>query len=120
MAKDFALHPDTWDIYLDDTNDWVMVEDEDEVIQRVAVALKTHRGEWLFDTDLGLDYRGTIMVKNPDLELITGLIRALIVSVEDVTGITQLSLDYDGAARTLDVTGQVTTIYGPAALGVTL
>lgn len=120
MAKDLALHPDTWDIYLDDSNDWVMVEDADEVIQRVAVALKTHRGEWLFDTDLGLPYRDSIMAKNPDLEQIQGLIRALIISVDEVTGINQLTLDYNGTARELTVNASISTIYGPAGLGVTV
>jgi hypothetical protein len=120
MSKDFALHPETWDIYTDESNDWVTVEDADEVVQRVAVALKTHRGEWLFDTDLGLPYREEIMVRNPDLERITGLVRALIISIEDVTSITQLQLDYNGSARTMRVEGQITTIYGPAGLGVTL
>lgn len=120
MAKDLALHPDTWDIYTDDSGDWVMVEGADEVAQRVSVALKTHRGEWLFDTGLGLPYRESIMVKNPNIERIQGLARALIVSIDDVTGITKLPLLYNAAERTLRVEGQITTIYGPAALGVTL
>jgi hypothetical protein len=120
MAKDLALHPNTWDIYLDDANDWVMVEDADEVIQRVAVALKTHRGEWLFDTDAGLPYREEIMVRNPDLPRITGLIRALITSIDGVTSIKQLRLDHDESARKLSVYGTVATEYGPADFGVTL
>lgn len=120
MATDFALDQAAWDIYLDETGDWAKVTGAKEVAQRVAVALKTHKGEWLFDTDLGLDYRGVIMVRNPDIPQITGLIRALINSVEDVTGIKQLRLDYDGSARKLGVSGTITTIYGPADFGVTL
>ncbi len=111
--KDFKIDPATWDLVVEN-GDFVMVEDADEVAQRVAVALKTHRGEWLFDTDLGLPYREEIMVRNPDTERITGLIRALITGIEDVTGLTQLNLDYNGTQRTMQVTGTISTIYGPA------
>jgi hypothetical protein len=117
--KDFKLDTATWDLVVEN-GDFVLVEDADEVAQRVAVALKTHQGEWLFDTDLGLPYREEIMVKNPDLERITGLIRALIIGIEDVTGITQLRLNYSGSARTLQVEGTITTIYGPAAIEAVL
>ena len=120
MAKDLALDQSTWDIYLDETNDWVWVEGAAEVAQRVAVALKAHEGEWLFDTDAGLPYRSEIMVRNPDIPRLTGLIRALIVSVDGVDSIRQLRLDYAGSARTLAVTGSITTIFGPANFGVTL
>ncbi len=120
MAKDLKIDTETWDIILDDSNDWELVEDADEVAQRVAVALKWHRGEWLFNTDLGLPYRDQIMVKNPQLDQIRGIMRTLITGIEDVEALTQLELDYSPTERKLRVSGTISTIYGPATFGAAL
>jgi hypothetical protein len=71
-----------------------------EMKQRIGIALKTHRGEWLFNVDLGLPYLDEIMVKDPNLDQITSAVRAYLVNdVEGVVGVRSLAVSLDRATR---------------------
>jgi hypothetical protein len=109
----------TWDLVVED-NGFAIVEDEDEVAQRVAIATKTHLGEWTFDTDLGLPWMGEILVKDPNIPRITDRFRALWVGIQGVVSVLTLNLAYDPALRHLRVDGAIDTIFGEATVGLTL
>ena len=110
----------TWDLVIGDDLDLETVEDEFEVAQRCAVATRTHKGEWAYDTDEGLDWLGEILVKAPNIPRITDRIRALWFSIEGVTEILKLVLTPDYGDRDLLIDGAINTIYGPADIRFTV
>jgi len=79
--KDFLLDNLNNDLVIDETSNFVFVEDESLVAQRVVQRLETGTNEWLFDTELGIDYLGQVLVKAPDL----GVIRAMFISEVNTT-----------------------------------
>ncbi len=92
------------------------VDDPDpiaEMIQRVAIAIKTHLGEWLFDTTLGLPYTEEILVKNPNLDQIATRVRGYLATrVEGVTGVRKVELSLNDVTRKMTWTIDVETDSG--------
>lgn len=80
----------------------------EEVAQRIRLSCLTHAGEWFLDADFGVPWRERILVHNPNLTLIEGLLRAEINGVPGVVRINRFSLDYDPSARTLSAEYEVT------------
>ena len=66
-----------------------------EMIQRIIMAIKTHLGERLLNTDDGLPWTEEILVKAPNLSQITSRARAYIASIEGVTKVIQLDIVWD-------------------------
>lgn len=64
----------------------------DLVAQRVKRRLQTQSGEWCWNTTLGIDYRGAVMRKAPDLSFVRDLIVAALASVEGVSRIKSCTL----------------------------
>lgn len=79
--------------------------------QNVETALYLLQGEWFLDTDAGIAYLQRITRRPADLVYAESVIRAAILDVDDVTGITSFSLNLNTATRTLSVSALVTTIY---------
>ena len=73
-----------------------------EVIQRVVVAIKTHTGEKLLNTALGLPWSEEILIKNPNLSQITSYARAYLLSIEGVVGVVKLAITIDTVAREMN------------------
>jgi hypothetical protein len=96
---DFYLNWSTWDaevtggkireINIDGT------DGIEEMKQRIAIAIKTHRGECFFNTDLGLPWTTEILVKAPNLTRITALARRYLLSIEGVEGVRKLELSFN-------------------------
>jgi hypothetical protein len=116
---DLKIDTATWDLIVEN-GELATVEDGDEIAQRVAVATKTHLGEWTFDTDLGLQWFGEIFVRDPNIPRITDRFRALWIGIDGVTAILALELIHDPIARSLTVNGTINTEFGPAAVGLAL
>lgn len=85
------------------------VSDRDTVIgQRIAVRLRRWRGEWSFDTRLGMDWE-TLLQKGTT----TGQLRAAIIReislVPGVRAVTEMSVTV-GANRVATVSGRVSVV----------
>jgi hypothetical protein len=122
MATDLKIDTSpggTWDLVVTD-GEFEIVEAEDEVAQRVAVATKTHLGEWTFDTDLGLPWIGEILVRDPNIPRIRNRFSALWSGIAGVDKVLSLGLEFDESARELTVTGSIRTVFGDANLVITL
>jgi hypothetical protein len=92
----FDLHlSDAHDVYLDETGNLALVTGPDLVAQRLDISLNTHLGEWLLDTSFGVDYRGQILVKNPDFTVIRSVFADVITGTDGVSDLLQLDLDTD-------------------------
>lgn len=81
----------------------LMVSGAEYVRQKIACRLKFFLGEWFLDLREGVPYYRDVFVQNPDLNLIRSIFRAVILSVQDVQGVTALTLAYDPRLRTLGV-----------------
>lgn len=83
-----------------------------EMKQRIIMAIKTHLGERLLNTDTGLPWTEEILVKNPNLAQITSRARAYLMTIEGVTRVIQLDIVLDSETREMDWTINVETTSG--------
>ena len=102
------------DILLDSSGDLKVSEGGDisltqSVRQAIVIRLKWFLSEWRLGPDLGLDYWGTVLVKNPNYVKIRQAIRDEILSVEEVTAVNEVKLDHDARTRTLTVRYEAVT-----------
>jgi len=83
------------------------------VCQRLRMRLGTWLSEWFLDIRKGIDYRGQVFVKRPDLSVISALMREQIVTCPDVVALDYFRPVWDRATRHLSVSFRASTIYGP-------
>jgi len=119
---DYALDTTIWGLTVSGSRVTEVSDGIEEMIQRICIALKTHLGEKMLDTTLGLDYAGEILIKNPNLEQIASTARTYLATrVEGVVGVRKLEITLDAETRTqtwaLDVETE-SGITGPFALSV--
>lgn len=104
--KDILLD-DNGDIYISKESDIVVT---DSVLQSVRIRLKWFFGECpLYDEDIGTDYFGVILVKNPDITLAASEIRSQIMLVDEVTEVPEVDISIDQKTRTGTVSYTVKT-----------
>ncbi|WP_414454302.1 hypothetical protein [Enterobacter roggenkampii] len=65
QTRSLLLNPETWDIGLDDSNNFAIAENPYACTQDVATACSTFRGECIYDTTIGLPYKDSILGFNP-------------------------------------------------------
>lgn len=86
------------DLELQD-DDLLLVTGSVSLAQRIRVSLDVLRGEWALDLSAGIDWLGSVLVKNPDLAFLDAIFRARIVEVPGVDRILSLELDLDESRR---------------------
>lgn len=97
------------------TNDLVFVNGELVLVQtvheEVAIVLnakfKHFKGGWFLDVRQGFPWIEVVYVKNPDLQIIKGVIRQVILDTQGVTDVPQLDLEFDAPTRLLTGTIRV-------------
>lgn len=94
------------DYKISDTGDIILTQ---SVRQAIKIRLKWFLGEWRLGPLLGLDYWGTVLVKNPNLVKVRQAIRDEILSVSEVTGVNCVDLKADAAKRQLIVSYEAVT-----------
>ena len=98
------------DIKLDDNNDIaienndiVLITAVDEVRQRLLVNLRTFKGEWFLDLEMGIPYYQDILKKNIDINVIETILKDAILASPGVLELLDFSLELDNSNRHLDV-----------------
>lgn len=94
------------DYKISDTGDIVLTQ---SVRQAICIRLKWFLGEWRLGPLIGLDYWGTVLVKNPNLVKVRQAIRDEILSVDEVTAVNRVDLKADAASRQLIVSFEAVT-----------
>lgn len=84
------------DLYLSPMGDIVLA---DSVAQKIAIRLKWFEGEWRWNRDEGLPYFQSLLIKNPDLDLMEAQIRAKIFEVPEVTEVKDVSITPNNETR---------------------
>lgn len=73
------------------------------VRQKITVKLKFFLGEWYRDKREGVPYYRDVFVKNPNLDLIRSIFKAVIKTIPEVKSVDNLNLVYDPIDRILAV-----------------
>jgi hypothetical protein len=113
MTFDLGIGRKSHDLVLDKGHDHLLITGPERVAQSCKIALLMFLGEYFLQPQEGVDYLGSILVKNPDRVLIESILRAVLSSVRDVSQVLELSLLVDHPARKLGVAVVVLTPFGP-------
>ncbi len=82
------------------------------VTQDISQALKTYFGEWFLDQDVGVPYFQQILVKNPDGDVVDGVLKTAVANRSGVLSILGWDLNYNNALRQLTLTATIQTYNG--------
>jgi hypothetical protein len=109
--RDLLLDIDTHDLEIDNY-DLAIVDGADRVKQHLKIRLLFFFNEWYLDGTQGIRYYDFVAVKNPDMAIIDGIIKATIAETPDVLEILEYQSEYDVSLRSLTVTFTANTTYG--------
>lgn len=121
------LITDPVDLLLDDTNDLVIEDGDlvftrgiDAIVQQCRVRLQMFQGEWFLNLDVGIPYWQSILGQKPNVAIQAARIffRRELQSVDGVDKVTKLDISYAGATRALNITWQVSTVFGDTPVDV--
>lgn len=82
----------------------VIISGAAEKAQKIKNRLSLFLGEWFIDTRVGMPWYQTVLVKNPNLQIIQQLFRSVILGVEGIAYVEAVEVIYDPALRTLSYT----------------
>jgi hypothetical protein len=77
---DLALNNN--DIYLTNMKDLTIATDKEQFIQRLKIKFQFFYQEWFLDQDKGIDFYGSIFIKNYDINLINNIFKVTIMEEE--------------------------------------
>lgn len=110
---DIALNPRTEDLLIPPQ----MISGEQKVAQAIWISLTIFLGEWFLDTvGTGVPYFTDIMIKGASGSKIISILRNIIISVPDVTAVTNMNLLINSQTRQLGVSFIAITDLGPIVL----
>lgn len=95
--KELYLDPATWDVAFPVR----FVTGPDAVLQRIRVRFRFFLGEWFLDQRLGIPYYRDILIKNPDILLITTIFRRVLTSTPGVERVPKFKAQLLTAERKL-------------------
>jgi len=80
-----------------------LVDGTDAIAQHLLIRLRFFKGEFFLDRLLGVPYYESILLKNPNLNVVRNLFRETIIETPGVLAIQRFDLSLDGAVRNLSV-----------------
>lgn len=92
-----------------ENNNLVLIDGSDLVKQLIIQRLKTFLGEWFLDKSVGIPYFQDILIKNPNANVVTTLIKNEILKAEGVIELDSFSTDFNDGARQLSISFSVRT-----------
>ena len=92
--------------------DVTLLEGQDAIAQNIVTRLRTFLGEWFLDQRIGVPYFESILIKNADVRVIESILRRTITTTDGVDTVDNLTFDFDGVIRKLDVTAEITLLEG--------
>lgn len=78
-----------------------IIRGPDAIIQRIRQRFTFGLGEWFLDQRLGVPYHEDILVKNPDVGLITSIFRRILVATPGVGTVLTMKASIDFRRREL-------------------
>lgn len=84
----------------------------DSIEQAILIKLRWFLGEWVYQTQWGVDWLGKVLIKNPNSLIIKRLIEDTILSVDGVNSVENLTLSINKQTRVATISFTVHTIDG--------
>lgn len=109
--KDIAINESTSDIDIVGGSMYLN-EGRRAVAQSHRISFGTFLGEWFIDLLAGFDWRGLVLVKNPDIASIDAAMKLHILDRKHTIGIRSFLSEFDQAARDFGVTYTAITDLG--------
>lgn len=103
-----------------ENNTLVLLTDGEEVNQRIIERLKTFYGEWFLDLRVGVPWIQSILVQNPNADIIASIIKREIMGTPGVETMIAYDQELDLDTRKLTVTFEVTAGSEKLAIDLTL
>lgn len=107
---DFALDPKTHDLYFENGR-LATVNGPELFCQQLRIRLNRQLGEWMWDTSRGIPYREEVLVRNPDLGVISAHFKSTILGTPKALRLEYF--DISVAGQQLNIEFEVVTEYGP-------
>ena len=85
------------------TGSFVSLTGPEYAKQKIAQRFKLLLGEWFLDTTKGVPWFQSVLVKNPNLELIKSLFRDEILAVPGIVGVKDIEAMFTPSIRTLSL-----------------
>lgn len=95
--------------------DLQLVGDLEAVEQSVKIRLQFFRGEWFSDESIGLPYFESVLIKNPNANLLSAVFRSEILGTVGIDSLASLTLSQNSATRKLAVNFVASTDFGELA-----
>lgn len=92
------------DILLDSSGDLLVTKAGDillknSVAQKIRIKLLWLEGEWRWNTEEGMPYLTSLLIKNPDTDSFESIVREKIFEVEEVVDVKDVRIVYDTRTR---------------------
>lgn len=95
-----------------DVSSQLTTSTSENLAQRLLIRLRTFRGEWFLDQDLGVDYFGQILGKNRNKATVDAIMQAEILQEREVLQLDEYNSTYNNSLRKLDVAFKARTTDG--------
>lgn len=76
-----------------------LIDGDDAIVQHLTIRLRFFLGEWFLDERLGVPYFDSVLIKNPNLVLVRGILRQAILTTPGVEQLDSFQFTYDNAIR---------------------
>jgi len=106
---DFALDPQTHDLYFEDGR-LATVDGPELFCQQLRIRLKRQLGEWMWNTEKGIPYREEVLVRNPDLGVVSAHFKSTILGTPKALRLEYFNISTVG--KTMFIEFEVVTEYG--------
>lgn len=84
-----------------ENGDLVLISGHEAVGQDISTCLKSCRGDWVLDENVGIPFFDFIFVKNPNRMIINAIISEAIESRPGIDSVINIVYDFDGITRKL-------------------
>lgn len=100
--KDIAINSGTNDIDISGISLYFN-EGRRAVAQRIRIKFGTYQGEWFLNKSIGVPYQSQVLVKSPNIENISALIRKIILDTEGISSLEEFAISYSSGLRSMSV-----------------
>ena len=105
------LDPTTKDLAVDSNFNLRLTDNiGEELSQKIENVLKTFRGEWYLDPDLGIPYFDRVFIKQADLGDVNSIFFIAVSNIDEVDEVLDFTTSLDGATRIYTVNFKVRSI----------
>ena len=113
--KDLELDFDGKDL-VTKNGDIKIIQKDDAIRQNISQRLQMFIGEWFLDTSKGVPYYQYILMKNPDMDLVSASLKDAILKTPGVLELIDFDFDFLNSNRTLSVTLTARTTAGEVTI----